>query len=425
MATDVDDLVRAADAGDIDAVKELIAAGVSVNEPTGAGNLPLARAALRGRTEVVKLLLKAGANVNAASTHMNRSALMMAAQGGHVDTVAVLLAAGADVNQEGIGGTPLTSATYDGTESHLKIVRALLTAGADVNGASSTVAMKATRNSSCEVLKVLIEAGASVNAVTRLGSALSMAIAENRPQHAAMLLAAGADAHVRFPADVDFRIAGKTPLEYARETKAKKIVALIESAQQPSAKTPTVSLAKPAESWKRIEAWLKEHKPRRWAALHTGASPEDLALVEKTVAQILPEDFKEAYRVHNGQENGHGDLVPCLAEHEAGYFLMPTEAMVSEWKSWKSLAEIGEFAGQEASPDQGIEGVWWNPGWVPFASNGGGDSICLDLAPAPGGVVGQVITMNHASRKRVLLASSFSEWLADLADAIQDGALEE
>src|SRR5262249_16279665 len=158
------------------------------------------------------------------------------------------------------------------------------------------------------------------------------------------------------------------------------------------------------------------HKPKLRAALNPGASPKDLALVEKTVGRELPEDFKEAYRIHNGQKGG-GDLIPPLARGEEGYFLMPTADIVREWKSWKKLVDGGEFEGKESAPDRGIQDAWWHPGWVPFASNGAGDSICLDLTPAPGGVAGQVITMNHESTKRELLAPSFAAWFTELTQA--------
>jgi cell wall assembly regulator SMI1 len=69
----------------------------------------------------------------------------------------------------------------------------------------------------------------------------------------------------------------------------------------------------------------------------------------------LPEDFKAAYGIHNGQQGG-GDLIPAIAENEEGYFLMPIKAIISEWKSWKSLVDNGEFKGKESSPDN------WHPG---------------------------------------------------------------
>src|SRR5262249_26010489 len=152
--------------------------------------------------------------------------------------------------------------------------------------------------------------------------------------------------------------------------KAKKIIALLEGTGQPSAKGPEASPGKPAELWERIEAWLQRHKPKLTATLNRGASPKQLALVEKTTGCKLTEELKEAYRIPNGQKGG-GDLVPPLAANEMGYFLMPIADIVDEWKSWKQLVDGGEFEGKASGPDEGIQDAWWHPGWVPFASNGG------------------------------------------------------
>jgi len=60
-----------------------------------------------------------------------------------------------------------------------------------------------------------------------------------------------------------------------------------------------------------------------------------------------------------------------------------------------------------------------------FASDGGGDSLCLDLAPAEGGTVGQVIAMSHETGDRPVLAKSFAEFLALLAQRLEDAEEEE
>ena len=103
---------------------------------------------------------------------------------------------------------------------------------------------------------------------------------------------------------------------------------------------------------------------------------------------------------------------------EDGYRLLPLKEILAEWKRWKKLTDMGEFKNMKSGPDKGIRDDWWNPGWVPFADNGMGDLFCVDLAPTPAGTAGQVITMNHETSKRELLAPSFAAWLADLAGKI-------
>jgi cell wall assembly regulator SMI1 len=185
-----------------------------------------------------------------------------------------------------------------------------------------------------------------------------------------------------------------------------------------------------ADGWRRIEGWLEVNNPPLRAALKPPASDAELAAIEAVIGAELPGDFKESWRVHGGTGDTAGSLIPARdapgdrygnATTPGGYYLMPCAEILLEWRSWKLLADGGEFAGQESTGDHGIRRAWWHPGWVPFASNGGGDSICLDLAPAAAGTVGQVITMNHETAERELLAPSYARWLAEVADLVEHG----
>jgi cell wall assembly regulator SMI1 len=87
----------------------------------------------------------------------------------------------------------------------------------------------------------------------------------------------------------------------------------------------------------------------------------------------------------------------------------------------KELHDAGEFEGRKPKAAQGIQHVWWSPGWVQLADNGGGDYFCLDLAPAAGGVVGQVILFGHEGTDQRRVAKSLAEWLGELARGFKAG----
>lgn len=93
------------------------------------GNTPLLFAAQVGDADSAKLLLAAGANVNDATGEGN-SALVVAALAGHGSVAAVLLDAGADPNAAGGGYTALHAAVL---RSDLQTVKALLARGANPN----------------------------------------------------------------------------------------------------------------------------------------------------------------------------------------------------------------------------------------------------------------------------------------------------
>jgi ankyrin repeat protein len=184
------------------------------------GCTPLMRAAERGNLEAVRALLKAGANVNRTLAHWGHTALMIAAGEGHLEVVKALLSAGADPNAVafGHGGVPgwawmfamnrcnknwqemMDAMLAAGVEVNPKtgiypsplgyaieqtdevMIEALLKRGADVNLRDSdtgqTPLMFAAKYSSAEVVKALIAAGADVNAMNNEGKTALMIVEE-------------------------------------------------------------------------------------------------------------------------------------------------------------------------------------------------------------------------------------------------------
>ena len=91
-------LHEAAEKGNTEAVKLLLAAGADVNAKTPFGTTALHLAAVRNKAEVVRLLLASGANVEAKGSN-GATPLVHAACGNSVDAIKILLAAGAKVNE--------------------------------------------------------------------------------------------------------------------------------------------------------------------------------------------------------------------------------------------------------------------------------------------------------------------------------------
>ena len=81
--------------GNIQAVKQHLAAGTDVNAKDRHGRTPLYVVA--GSKEVVELLIAKGADVNAKDNN-RRTPLHRAANRGHTEIVELLIAKGADVN---------------------------------------------------------------------------------------------------------------------------------------------------------------------------------------------------------------------------------------------------------------------------------------------------------------------------------------
>ena len=115
---------------DIDAVRNLIAAGSDVNAPEADGTSALLWAAYQSAPDLVSILLKAGADPNAANS-FGVTPLLQASRYGDAAVIGLLLKGGADLAAATRDGeTPLMAAARAGSVDSVKL---LLEHGADPN----------------------------------------------------------------------------------------------------------------------------------------------------------------------------------------------------------------------------------------------------------------------------------------------------
>lgn len=165
--------------------------------------------------------------------------------------------------------------------------------------------------------------------------------------------------------------------------------------------------------WKRIESWLEVNTPEIHSDLLPGATEEEIRSAEKFMDIEFPVDVKTSYQIHNGQL---GNSSPFMGEWQ----LYSLTDMMSTWKMLKNLFDSGKFD-VEGTPIGPVRAEWWNPKWIPVADNRTGDLHCLDLDPAPGGELGQIITFWHMDEQRERLANNFQEWLQRYAEDLENG----
>jgi len=210
---------------DLEMVDALLRAGAQVSARTREGVLPLQLAAINGSAAALDRLIKAGADANAALTPAGDTAVMMAARTGAAAGLRVLVESGADVNaKESWGGT--TALMWAVSEGHAEAARLLVAAGADVNARSNYVAaangrgfegrtpvanrtdpkveefasgwltplMFAAREGDVDLARVLLDAGAEIDAAAGDGkTALAVAIFNGNYAVASLLVARKAD----------------------------------------------------------------------------------------------------------------------------------------------------------------------------------------------------------------------------------------
>lgn len=158
-------LRAAAESGDVRVVTQMLNKGQSANSVDILSNVtptPLLAAAQAGQVEVVKILLAHRANPN-QKVPLPFSPLIFAAKGGNLEMVQVLINSGAHVNYHGYKG--LTPLMWAALLNRKEIATYLLEHGASVNARSthkSTALMLAVQAGSLDVTKVLIAAGADI-----------------------------------------------------------------------------------------------------------------------------------------------------------------------------------------------------------------------------------------------------------------------
>jgi ankyrin repeat protein len=242
-------LLLAAQSGHVGLVRRLLAAGANPKAVDADKTGALSAAVASGKVGCVEVLLQAGVKLPGGKKH---NLLARAAKRGNAAIVEVLARAGAPVDApDQFGNTPLIETAEAG---HVAVVQRLIALGADVNhrnnhgetalirGATlgvSVMQYEAVRKRDdpllyrkVEMARVLLDAGADVNAVSNHGQgALAMAAFSQNEPLVRFLLDRGADPSL---GDV-----GGTPLNLARQHGfAPELIARLEQGARDESEEP-------------------------------------------------------------------------------------------------------------------------------------------------------------------------------------------
>ena len=148
--------------------------------------------------------------------------------------------------------------------------------------------------------------------------------------------------------------------------------------------------------WSRLEGELTSKANAILESLNPGADEVEVEALEEFIGQELPTDYRDFVVIHNGQSQ----------ESNPGFFdmfsLMPLD-LVQE--SWEELEGLRDDAGEDETC----------PGdWLPFAEDGSGDMLCVELES---GSISKYVSNDENEE----IADSFESWLADIHAALKNG----
>ena len=191
-------IYTAAERGNARIIRRLLAAGAKAEGVDRSGETVLMAAIRSGSLDAVTALVEAGADVNAKDAQLGHTVLMMAVRSDNAPIVKLLLARGAMLEaRTRVGAKPAARPPGTGGGSHgVGIVRS----GVPPQGeqlptpGGMTPLMYAARDGSLDAARVLVEAGAALNATDPNGmTPLMLAITNGKIPVAQLLVDKGAD----------------------------------------------------------------------------------------------------------------------------------------------------------------------------------------------------------------------------------------
>ena len=169
-------------------------------------------------------------------------------------------------------------------------------------------------------------------------------------------------------------------------------------------------------AWARVKAWLLANAPEVLDGLRPGLADDAIEALESGVDAIFPADFRAWLTLHGGQEPGPG-MFPHIP-------LLKAEEIPDAWRDLSRRFENGMLTlgnPAELKLHGPVRRAWWSPHWIPFATDGNGNFLCLDLDPPARGENGQILESYRDWPERSVVAKSFTALLAETADSYASG----
>lgn len=186
-----------------------------------------------------------------------------------------------------------------------------------------------------------------------------------------------------------------------------------------------------AKTWARIRSWLSREYPELGDTLNYGILPQDLAQIEMQFGFSLPAVVRESYLCVDGQEAESS--AGCSEGLFFGLTFLPLESVLEEWRFWREVDSdpstgANDYLRQsmQSIPPGWVRKEYSQRGWIPLIADKAGNYLGIDLNPAEGGSIGQVIVFGRDFDTKVVLwngdgVTGWAKWLAGFVDELESG----
>lgn len=173
--------------------------------------------------------------------------------------------------------------------------------------------------------------------------------------------------------------------------------------------------------WQELTDWYGKISADILETLNPKVNEQQLDIFDrelsKLAARSFPSELWSVYLINNGQN------------HEAlngvffGLQFLSVEGARLEWQQWLELSRATDNDSDmiEIVPRNAIRTEYASPYWIPFASDGAGNNLGIDLHPGSKGHVGQVINFGADEYTRFVIAPSFTQFLSWMLEQFQAG----
>jgi cell wall assembly regulator SMI1 len=160
------------------------------------------------------------------------------------------------------------------------------------------------------------------------------------------------------------------------------------------------------ELWHRISSWFAQNYIS-YRPYPAGVSDRRLGEATRQLQSGIPIDMAQSYMIYDGTNQ------QAIFENQ---YLLSIDEIVAASALMRSGFDEGWFEDFPCEPQGPIKPVKWNKNWIPITDDGAGDHVCVDMDPARGGTIGQIIATNHEIGPLRVLAKGFRQFLTQFAD---------